>query len=532
MGRWSQDWDVVVCGGGLAGLTLARQLRRWVPTVSVAVIEREIGPLPDAAHKVGESTVEGASAYLTQTLGLGAYLDERHLKKFGLRFFLGAGGTPLAERVEQGTGDELPIPAHQLDRGRLENDLREMCVGDGIELIQARIIDVELGDPHRVRFEVDGEERSVTTRWVVDATGRSRLLARKLGLQVPSPHHANACWWRVPEPLDVAELVPASDARWHARTPGGDRRLSTNHIMGPGYWIWVIPLATGNTSVGIVADESLHPIRERTSFDDARRWLAVKQPPLAAWLTRGTPLDYRVLRSIAHLTRQAFSVDRWACVGEAALFTDPLYSIGSDLIAWANTITTRIIQCDAEGHPADEPTVDAYNRLFLRTATMITDMYAGRYAVFGSPDLTLRKIVWDAALYWSYVASPLCHSTLEFDAVIPEMDALFERTRALNRRVQDEIVARAPGASTRSWRGFHPLNPLRSLIDIYLALDGQRRPADHLAHLAWAFEKLEELSAVLFVEAAPADGGQMAADLLRTIKPPPSGEAPTAAGAR
>ena len=73
--------DVVICGGGLAGLLLARQLRQQMPDLSVAVIDRMARPLPDAAHKVGESSVELGCQYLEE-LGLrpeGVKLSVRRL---------------------------------------------------------------------------------------------------------------------------------------------------------------------------------------------------------------------------------------------------------------------------------------------------------------------------------------------------------------------------------------------------------------------------------------------------------------------
>jgi protoporphyrinogen oxidase len=50
-------------GGGLAGLTLAMQLRLRLPELDVLVLERRSHPVPLATHKVGESTVEIGAHY-------------------------------------------------------------------------------------------------------------------------------------------------------------------------------------------------------------------------------------------------------------------------------------------------------------------------------------------------------------------------------------------------------------------------------------------------------------------------------------
>ena len=39
--------------------------------------------------------------------------------------------------------------------------------------------------------------------------------------------------------------------------------------MGRGYWVWFIPLGSGSTSVGIVADGDLHPLSSLNRFDRA-----------------------------------------------------------------------------------------------------------------------------------------------------------------------------------------------------------------------------------------------------------------------
>src|SRR5262249_21482145 len=98
-------YDVAICGGGLAGLALARQLRLQLPQASVAVVEKLPGPVPEAAFKVGESTTEAGSYYLAETLQLREYLAKHHLFKLGLRFFFGNSRGAFHERPEFGLSD-------------------------------------------------------------------------------------------------------------------------------------------------------------------------------------------------------------------------------------------------------------------------------------------------------------------------------------------------------------------------------------------------------------------------------------------
>ena len=79
--------DVVIVGGGICGLTLALQLSQRIPTLSIAVVEKSQHPVKEAAHKVGESTVEAQAQYHREVLGLGDYLDSQQLRKYGLRMF-------------------------------------------------------------------------------------------------------------------------------------------------------------------------------------------------------------------------------------------------------------------------------------------------------------------------------------------------------------------------------------------------------------------------------------------------------------
>ena len=55
--------DIIVLGGGLAGLSFAIQCRQQLPDAKITVLEKREHPVPEAAFKVGESTVEVAAHY-------------------------------------------------------------------------------------------------------------------------------------------------------------------------------------------------------------------------------------------------------------------------------------------------------------------------------------------------------------------------------------------------------------------------------------------------------------------------------------
>ncbi len=59
----TQRADVVITGGGLAGLSLALQLKQRDPALAITVLERRAHPVREAAFKVGESTVEIGAHY-------------------------------------------------------------------------------------------------------------------------------------------------------------------------------------------------------------------------------------------------------------------------------------------------------------------------------------------------------------------------------------------------------------------------------------------------------------------------------------
>jgi flavin-dependent dehydrogenase len=431
----AERYDLAILGGGLAGLTLAIQLKQQRPDTSVAVLEKREGPAPLAAFKVGESTVPSGAHYFADVVGLRDHLKNEQLKKCGLRFFAPEDdNSDITRRAEVGTPVDPPYDNFQIDRGLFENELTARARALRVDVAQgARVREVALGDPHRITFEQFGDSGSTEARWVVDASGRSSLLKRQLGLGTDCGHHINSAWFRLGGGLDIEDWG-RDDAAWmgHMAEPGL-RKFSTNHLLGEGYWVWLIPLSSGPISIGVCADPRFHPFEEINDFSRLLEWLRRHEPQLAASVEQRVDdvEDFLRVEDFAYGVERTLSPDRWALVGEAGAFADPFYSPGSDFIAYGNTFTADLVARDLDGEDIGER-LDYYDDLYQRAFEHVVARYRDTYPIFGNPSVCCGLLAWDA--YSGHNGIPfLClHDKLADFEFMRSVDSDLERLFRLN----------------------------------------------------------------------------------------------------
>lgn len=431
--------DVVILGGGLAGLCLALQLRQQFADLDIVVVERRAHPVPLAAHKVGESTVEIGAHYFADTLGLRSHLDVAHIRKFGFRFFWSEGREDLDGVTELGVSQVMPTPTWQIDRGIFENHLGERARALGVAFHDAAIVrgvDFGAGNAeHVVHATIDGEERQLTTRWVIDAAGRAGILKRKFNLAEANGHDANAVWFRIDDRLAIDDWC--ADGHWVQRCDPPERWRSTNHLCGPGYWVWLIPLGSGAHSVGIVCDALMHPLEKMNTFERALEWLHEFQPLVARHCeaTRDKLIDFMFLRGFSHGCKQVFSGDRWAMTGDSGVFLDPFYSPGSDFIAIANTYICAMVALERSGKPLG-PYARIYEQLYFSFYQNTLSLYRHQYPIFGDAEVMSIKVIWDYTYYWGILCQIMFQNRLTDIALLGDMRDEFAAANQLNLDMQ------------------------------------------------------------------------------------------------
>ena len=327
------------------------------------------------------------------------------MPKKGLRYFLSPKHkNAIEKRLEIGPKIKLPAPSHQLDRGILENDLIDLVISKGVHYIDnAKVKDVEINrrGNHTLLYKKDKENITIETKWIVDTSGRGFFLKKKLELKKELNHKINSAWFRLKGIVDVNEW--SNNKEWNTLLEPETRKLGTCHLMDTGYWVWIIPLVNGNTSMGIVADPRYHKLEDYNSYEKAMNWFSTNEPQAYEKLKAYDyeVMDFKALKHFAYDTKKYYSNQRWATTGEAGSFLDPFYSPGTDLIAINNTFISDLILKDFVNEDILMPTM-LYDIVYNELVKNWAPIYIDKYSLFGNTQIMVVKIFWDWAVYWTF----------------------------------------------------------------------------------------------------------------------------------
>lgn len=400
-------FDVAVIGGALAGGAVAWLLRQEFPDLKVLVVERA------ARHgrRVGEATVEVSACFLMRALGLTEHLLHHHLPKQGLRFWFGQGQAgSLADASELGGRYLARVPSFQVDRAVLDEEVLRRAGAAGAVVWRpavVRRVDLQPGGEQFVTVEQNGETRRVRARWVVDASGFATLLARQEGWrEVNTDHPTTTAWarWRGVKNLDGLELARRHPA-W-ALACHGLRGTATNHLMGDGWWAWLIPLAGGETSVGVVFDQRLVQWPAGGALGARLKEFLCRHPAGRELLEDAEWIEDDVhWRSALAYRVTTLAGDGFVLVGDAAGFLDPFYSPGMDWLSFTVSRAVDVIAAHRRGADV-APLLAAYQRDFTDSYRLWFEaIYRDKYAYLGDFELMRVAFPLDVGAYYLGVAS-------------------------------------------------------------------------------------------------------------------------------
>jgi len=304
--------DVVVIGGGLAGLASAIHLAR--AGLSVTCLD----PTINFEHIVGES-LDWSAPELFSELGF----EMNDLVQAGIATFK----RHVILQLKDGTRAEY-IPSEwlarppfnvelktlHLDRVKLHQELQKLARSAGVRFCHQTATSVERVGK-RVEAVLTSTGNRYAARWFIDASGSaSTFLGRQLGL--PYVEYG-------PRKVGIWSYVSVED--WQQGTTlYGD-------TDGQEYfnWVWEIPVAPGKLSIGYVTTGAA--IKEERakglSIDDVFRKQLGNIERFDGVLRDGG-LDKVTTRSFRCRVCKVSSGPNWVIVGEAAAVPDPITGNG------------------------------------------------------------------------------------------------------------------------------------------------------------------------------------------------------------
>ena len=365
------DFDIAIIGSGIAGSALGAILARHGQRV--VIFEAKSHP----RFAVGESLILETSEMMR---ALAHFYDVPELAYFSTENFLAFAGTThgikrhfgfLHHEAGQPHNPQHTLQAiipkephgHELHLYRQDSDYFMMgtAVSYGATVRQNTAVqDVSLHADHVTIIPAKGEP--VTAKFVVDAGGFRSILAQKFGgrdfnwqthsrglfthmINVPGHARANNRQAAYPLPFRMAE--------------------GTLHHLFAGGWLWVIPFNnhTESTnplcSVGLLLDPRQYPPRPDFTPEEEFFSFIAQYPNIAIQFAQAkTVRNWVRADRLQYNTRQVVG-DRWALLGHAAGFIDPLYSKGlySSLTA-VFILAHQLLKAQKTGNYAAESFVD------------------------------------------------------------------------------------------------------------------------------------------------------------------------------
>ncbi len=324
--------DVAVMGGGVTGQLAAAYLRMRFPRLSIAIVEGLRKPRPI----VGESFVEITIDFLLE-LGLGRYLIENHFPKYGLTYYY--------KRAIEDPGDRTyivdesptvpPFLSFQINRFTFDREVRRRNIECGIEMIDGLVAAIDLSQSgtnglHTIIVRDGGlRDFAIRARWLIDATGRNRVIAKLLQLTERVEAQKDVFWFRLanfdPEILSRIRAVKKEN---RAFVP----YFGTHHFFGRGNWIWAIPMrspdATPLISIGITYRKDVYPYGPIHTIEQFLECVGHEHEMIVELARSGEIVDTNSYSSYMWECRQHYSANGWYIIGDAGDTVDPLYSVG------------------------------------------------------------------------------------------------------------------------------------------------------------------------------------------------------------
>jgi flavin-dependent dehydrogenase len=301
----NQDFDVAVIGGGPAGSTAGTLLAR--NGRSVVILEKEKFP----RFRVGESMLPASSDTL-ERMGVKEKVDQGgFLIKYGGEICSACGAARARFYFRNGLNAKRHT-SYQVERAKFDQILLDHARGTGCDVREQTPVDKFDFDAHGVMIHCNNGSLVVRAKYLLDCSGRNSLIANRFHLKQAYPN------------LKKFSVFAHYD---HVGRPHGQDGTLTRMIRCADGWFWMIPMAEGRASVGVVMDIAKFRAMNLTPEEALKQCIA-EQPEVREWMHNARPCTPIYATSDFSYRVKRLTGERWVLAGDAAGFLDPVFSSG------------------------------------------------------------------------------------------------------------------------------------------------------------------------------------------------------------
>lgn len=325
--------DVLIIGAGPSGCVAASYLKN--NGISCKVVEKSTFP----RFVIGESLLPRCMDHFEETGLLDCLMERKYEIKAGARFLKNdvVCNFDFSKKHTPGWDYTWQVP-----RADFDHTLVKEVVKKGVDVsFGHEVTDVKFdtnGHSNTTVKDENGKEYNITAKFIIDSSGYGRVLPRLLDLEKPSSLSPNS-----------AIYTHVKDTK---RPEGVEGTLITFDVVRDDVWLWFIPFANGNTSIGFVGPTEFIESYEGTNTAKLREMLKISDYYYDRLKDEDFLFEPHIIKNYSKAVKQLYGKG-YALTGNSAEFLDPVFSSGVTFATESGLKAAKLITKELNGEKVD-----------------------------------------------------------------------------------------------------------------------------------------------------------------------------------
>ncbi len=351
--------DILIIGAGPSGMMAAGYLLG--KNISIKIVEKQKFP----RFTIGESLIPRCMDNFEEAGFLEILKKYKFQKKIGARFVKGEKSAEFDFSKKFGEGWDW---TWQVPRADFDKALSDHIESRGTRIeFETEVTSVSRKDGlWNINLEnVNGNKESIQARFIIDASGNGRVLARQLGLLAdPKFNNHSSIFTHITE-----KEKPDPETG----------QLVSFEILNTETWFWYIPFSNGTSSIGFVGPDFWFSKFSGSTSEKFRKMLA--ETKLYRDTFRNSRFNFEPVevKNISKNVKQIYG-EGYALTGNSAEFIDPIFSSGVAFATESGLKAAKLAYKELKGEAVNwKKDYEEYIRKGVNVfATYVKEWYSGK----------------------------------------------------------------------------------------------------------------------------------------------------------